>query len=147
MNLTAMVIAEKGYFDKEKTLKEKHKRKAEEKLKSSRPTKNICLTKSELSPKLEVLTPVLEPPILDALAMPASADVEEMERAMSALYNRMPVESRGGKGKADNELEPVMDHFVNTKSRPSVRCHHKPVMIYFGNTKLGACPLCCGKKC
>jgi hypothetical protein len=147
---TAVLIAEKSYFDEQKTLKEKCKRKAEEKLKSSKPTKKICLTKSEPSPKLEVPASMLDPPtpILDALAAPASVNVKEMERAMSALYNRVPVESWGGKGKTDNELEPVLDHFINAKSRPSIHCHRKPVNIYFGNTKLGACPcLCCGNEC
>lgn len=146
VNATAMLIAEKGYFDEDKGLKETRKRKAAAKLESSGPTKKICFAKSEPTPKLEVLTPMLEPPmpILEALAMPVSVDVEEIERATSALYNRMPVESRGGK--ADSELEPVMDDFLNTKTRQSVGCHRKPAMIYFGNTKLSACLWCCGKK-
>jgi hypothetical protein len=134
----AILFAEPKYFDADKehkaALLEQKKRKAISDLEKGGRTKKIQQTQSAPEPGQAIIR-------TEQSAEPATREEEDVEgaRALELLYNQLPDNSssrrtRGGQKK--KVIEPVMDDFINAKTRPHLRCFQKPVRIYFGNVGL-----------
>ena len=56
-------------------------------------------------------------------------------RAPELLYNQLPDNASSHQGGQKKKvIEPVIDDFINAKTRPHLQCFQKPVCIYFGRT-------------
>ena len=132
----ALLLAEDKHFDaKKQAAKDKaaDKRKVEDEL-----------TKDALTKKFKTSTSNADTSGADIIKNTISGTalkvgVEEYKQ-LRLLFNQVPAASRVGRvSQKTKVLEPVMDAFINAKTRPELGCYRLVVDAYFGNKNLSEC--------
>ena len=149
LRAVAILFAESKYFDVNIEKAAAKKRKAKSNLENEKPSKNprrtqrppeskktVTLATSARKPTKETAAAAVE---TVASVAPMVAQVP-MDQQLQALYMQRPEVLQNGRAAEKNKtLEPVMEHFINAKTRSHLLCFHKPPRIYFGNLLIGEC--------
>ena len=137
---TAVLFAETKYFDANKPPPQQKKRKSGTQLESGKPTKAVRRTKSAPSVLVSNHPEVSEVARVEGSEGAGGEETDEYsDKRLVELYGRPPIETPSGKGKTKVDIEEAMDAFINAATRPYLRCHRKPVDLYYGNKGLGGC--------
>jgi hypothetical protein len=130
----AVLFAESKYFDADKehkaALLEQKKRKAITNLEKGGRTNKTWRTQSAPGPGPTAVVSI------EPLVEPVAREEEDLDgaRALEMLYNQLPDHSSSHRtlgAQKKKVIEPVMDNFINAKTRPYLRCFksQKPVLV------------------
>ena len=98
--------------------------------------KTVTLATSAPKPTKETAPAAVET-VASVAPMVAPAPTDQQ---LQALYMQRPEVLQNGRAAEKNKtLEPVMEHFINAKTRSHLLCFRKPPRIYFGNLLIGEC--------
>ena len=142
-----LLLAETKYFDAkiEKALEKAANKASQKKRKGGDETadpQDMPLTKkvrcTPFAPGVSALG------VSAVTAAPVTADVEnqlkegkEMYDYLCLVYSQVPAEERRSQSsQKEKVLELVMQHFLNTRTRPGVDCFRFPINVFFGNVGL-----------
>lgn len=140
LSAVAILFAETKYIDED--ARAAKKRKPETSLENAWPAKKTRRTQKvpESGQTMTLATPAQQTAavaveMVAPVAPPASVPTDQQ---LYVAYTRRPEFQHPGRvAEKIKTLEPVMDDFINAKTRTHLLCFRKPPRIYFGNAVVG----------